>query len=195
MRRFFRAKTERVGAFPFFDLLKHEVVDPETRAARDAYTFACPDWVSIAAVTREGQFVMVRQYRYGIDAASLEVAGGMIDPGEAPAVAAMRELREETGYGGGVLLSLGSTYPNPVLQDNRHHMYLVRDARRLGEPELDEGEHCEVVIVESAQLRAFTRDGTISHALVLLTLARALETLSNESEARFEAPRDLGSEP
>jgi hypothetical protein len=74
-------------------------------------------------------------------------------------------------------------------------MYLVRDARRLGEPELDEGEHCEVVIVESAQLRSFTRDGTISHALVLLTLARALETLSNESEARFEAPRDLGSEP
>lgn len=195
MPRFFRSKTERVGAFPFFDLLKHEVVDPETRVTRDAYTFACPDWVSIVAVTAAGQFVMVRQYRYGIDGPSLEVAGGMIDPGEPPAIAAMRELREETGYGGGTLVSLGATYPNPVLQDNRHHMYLLRDAHRLGEPELDEGEHCEVVLVEPAVLRSFTRDGTISHALVLLSLARALEALANERETRFEAPRDLGSEP
>src|SRR5882724_3364409 len=106
MRRFFRSKTERVAAFPFFDLMKHEVVDAETRATRDAYMFVCPDWVSVVAVTTEGQFVMVRQYRYGIDGPSLEVPGGMIDKGEPPAVAAMRELREETGYGGGVLVSL-----------------------------------------------------------------------------------------
>jgi ADP-ribose pyrophosphatase len=195
MRGFFRSKTERVGTFPFFDILKHEVVDVETHATRDAYTFACPDWVSVVALTTEGQFVFVRQYRYGIDAPSLEVAGGMIDPGEPPDVAAVRELREETGYGGGLLTSLGATYPNPVLQDNRHFMYLLRDARVVGDPELDEGEHCDVVLLEPATLRTFTRDGTIAHALVLLTLARAFDALSSERDPGFLGPRAARGQP
>jgi ADP-ribose pyrophosphatase len=185
MSGFTRNKTERVGAFPFFELWKHELTGFDGRPGRDAYTFVCPDWVSVVPVTAEGEFVLVRQYRYGIDASSLEVPGGMIDAGEQPAVAAMRELREETGYGGGTLVSLGSSHPNPVLQDNLHHMFLLRDARALGDPEFDEGEHCEVVLVDQTTLRNYARDGTISHALVLLSLARAFEALPPQGDARF----------
>src|SRR5262249_52666278 len=118
MERFSRSETERVASFRFFSLLKHKMVDGRGRPAREAYTFACPDWVSIAPVAESGQFVLVRQYRHGIDAMSLEFPGGIIEAGEDPAAAARRELGEETGYGDGSLISLGSCHPNPVLQDN-----------------------------------------------------------------------------
>jgi 8-oxo-dGTP pyrophosphatase MutT (NUDIX family) len=177
MSRFRRKTTERVGQFHVFDLLRHEMVDSDGRPLRDAFTFACPDWVSVVPVTDDGRFVLVRQYRHGIDAPSLEVPGGMIDEGEDPRVAALRELREETGYGGGTLVPLGVTHPNPVLQNNRHHMFLLRGAYRVGDPEFDAGEYCELVLLSHDEMRAHIADGKVSHALVLLSLVRAFAEL------------------
>ena len=97
MERFSRTKTEQVGDFHFFALHKHAMVDAEGRPVRDAYTFACPDWASVVAITTSGELVLVRQYRHGIDGPSLETPGGLIDEGEDPAAAARRELLEETG--------------------------------------------------------------------------------------------------
>src|SRR6266567_1508471 len=120
MSSFRRNKTERVGSYHVFDLLRHEMLDRDGRPMRDAYTFTCPDWVSVVPVTDDGNFVLVRQYRHGIDAPTLEVPGGIIDEGQDPAGAAIRELREETGYGQGTLVPLGVSHPNPALQNNLH---------------------------------------------------------------------------
>ena len=177
-----RKATESLGRYRIFELLRHRMIDESERPLHDAITFSCPDWVSIVPVTARGEIVLVRQYRHGIDGPSLEVPGGMIDPGEEPAAAARRELREETGYGSGSLINLGSTHPNPVLQDNRHHMFMVRGAVRLGDPEFDEGEHCEVVVLPGAEVKRLAKDGTISHALVLLSLVRAFEELEPKPE-------------
>ena len=98
-------------------------------------------------------------------------------------------MREETGYGGGELVALGSSHPNPVLQSNRHHMFLLRDVRRLGEQKLDEGEDCEVVLIPGAVVRKLGHDGTITHALVLLALARAFEALGPVGAAAPGLPR------
>jgi ADP-ribose diphosphatase len=176
-----RKKTERVGSFRIFDVWRHETVDREGRASRDAFTFTCPDWVSVVPVTADGKFILVRQDRHGIDAPSLEIPGGLIDEGQDPAGAAARELREETGYGQGTLVSLGATQANPALQNNRYHMFLARGVRLLGEPEFDPGEYCELVVMSERDVRAGIRDGSISHALVLLALSRAFEVLGEPS--------------
>ena len=52
----------------------------------------------IAALTEDRKLVMVRQYRKPADKVMLEVPAGKIDPGEKPIEAAVRELKEETGY-------------------------------------------------------------------------------------------------
>jgi len=174
---FRRNRTETVGKFHVFDVLRHEMQDQDGRRMRDAFTFACRDWVSIVPVTEEGDFVFVRQYRHGIDAPTLEVPGGIIDEGQDPAGAAMRELREETGYGEGTLVSLGRAHPNPALQNNLHHMFLARGVRKLGEPEFDVGEYCDVVVLTQREVRAQVEGGEITHALVLLALSRAWEVL------------------
>ena len=65
------------------------------------YVLEYPDWVNIIAVTADVEFVMIRQYRHGIDQTRYELVAGCVDPGEDPLTAAKRELYEETGFGGG----------------------------------------------------------------------------------------------
>jgi 8-oxo-dGTP pyrophosphatase MutT (NUDIX family) len=139
-----------------------------------SFTLELRDWVSVAAVTVDGAFVLVRQHRHGVDAVTLETAGGLIDAGEEPAVAALRELREETGYVAEDVESLGWVHPNPAIQGNRCHLYLARGAREIGVPEGDEHESTEAVLMDAAELSAALQDGRISHALAVVTLLRAL---------------------
>lgn len=137
---------------------------------RPIFTFDCPDWCNVVAETPEGDVVLVWQYRFGTDALSLEVPGGIVDPGEAPEAAAVRELREETGYEGTGVERLAVVEPNPALQGNRCHTYLVRGARLLHPTAFDETEDLELVLVPRAELPALLDAGTITHALVVSAL-------------------------
>jgi len=177
MPEYRRQKTERVGSFRIFDVLRHEATFGEGGRVVEAFTFSCPDWVSVVPVTDDGKFVLVRQYRHGVDGPTLEIPGGLIDAGQEPPDAAVRELREETGYGGGTLVPLGTTRANPAIQSNWYHMFLAKDVRLVGSTEFDPGEHCELVVLSQSELRAEIQSGGISHALVLLALARAFEAL------------------
>ena len=148
----------------------------ETSAGPAEYVrLRMPDWVNIAAITSDGALVLVRQHRWGIDAPTLEIAGGMVDPGEAPEVSARRELLEETGYGGGALRGLGWVWSNPAIQDNKTHLYLAEGVTRLSEPDRGPGEEdLEVVLVPLDELRRLLDQGVINHALAVVTLQRVL---------------------
>jgi len=187
MSRIRRKTSECIGEYKIFTLYRHELVDIQGRQLHDAFTFAMRDWVSIVPVANDGRFVFVRQYRHGIDAPTLEVPGGLIDEGQTAAEAAMRELREETGYGGGRMARLGATRPNPALQDNWHHMFLLAGAEHLSDPHFDHGEYCEVVLLTRAEIRNCIRNGDITHALVLLALARAFDLLDRKSPLDWSA--------
>ncbi|MFZ6184594.1 NUDIX hydrolase [Nannocystis pusilla] len=136
-----------------------------------------PDWVMAVAIDGAGQFVLVRQYRFGIAADTVEPAGGLVDAGEPPERAALRELREETGYAGTTAEPLGFTHPNPVLQDNRCHFFLVRGVVRVGAPHPDAEEVVTPVVMGREAVEAGLREGRFAHALAELALGRALAAL------------------
>ena len=142
--------------------------------AHEAHVIRTVDCVAAVAITDEDRFVLVRQHRYGIDAVTLEPAGGIIDPGEAPEEAAVRELREETGYAGSAVEALGVVHPNPAMQDNRRWFFLVRGARRVGDLACDENESVEPVTSSRGEVVAALESGDISHALAVIALMRAL---------------------
>lgn len=131
---------------------------------------SAPDWVHVLALTTGGDAVLVRQFRAGIHADTLEFPGGMIDPGETPEQAAARELEEETGFVAGRWTSLGACYPNPALQTNRLHTFVAHDCRKATEPRLDPGEDAQVELVPATSLRARVAAGEIDHGLVLASL-------------------------
>jgi 8-oxo-dGTP pyrophosphatase MutT (NUDIX family) len=110
---------------------------------------------------------MIRQFRFGIDANTLEIPGGMVEPGEEPMVAAARELEEETGYQPGRVVHLGTIHPNPAIQNNRCHSFVAFDCRKVHEGLQDTGEDISVELFDSSEIPALILSGEVTHSLVL----------------------------
>ena len=138
-----------------------------TAREHDFFQIATPDWVNVVAITVDGHLVCVRQERHGIEAPTLEIPGGMVDPGETPEAAALRELREETGYVGTDVVELGWVHPNPALQPNRCFTYLVRNCAQVGDATPDETEEIDVLTVPVGEAERLVRERKITHALVV----------------------------
>lgn len=140
----------------------------ETGGTNDFTVIRTADWINVIPVTREGNFVFIRQFRHGIREVTLEIPGGAIDPGDPdPLAAAARELREETGYEALRWEYLGFVTPNPALQDNRCHTFLALEACRARAPSLDAYERIEVALLSRAEASRALRDGTVHHGLVV----------------------------
>ena len=153
-----------------FDVQSVSYRHPVRGTEKNFVVVRAPDWVNVLALTRNGQLVLVRQFRFGIDAFSLEIPGGVMEAGEDPVEAGLRELREETGFTGTLARLLGSVNPNPAIQSNRCHIVLVEDAERTAALEWDPDEEIEVATLPVDDVLAQARDGGITHSLVLNAL-------------------------
>lgn len=153
-----------------FDLQSVSYRHPVRGTEKSFVVVRSPDWVNVLAVTQTGEIVLVRQFRFGIDSFSLEIPGGVMEAGEDPITAGLRELREETGFTGSRVRLLGSTHPNPAIQSNRCHFVLVEDAVRTEALDWDPDEEIEITTRPADDVLALARSGGITHALVLNAL-------------------------
>lgn len=135
--------------------------------AHDFFRIDTADWVNVIALTDADEIIFVRQQRHGTETVSLELPGGMVDAGETPQAAALRELSEETGYAGQETVSLGWVHPNPALQANRCHSFLVTGARLAAQPSPDEHEEFELLLLPRAKLEELVKTGQVTHALMI----------------------------
>jgi 8-oxo-dGTP pyrophosphatase MutT (NUDIX family) len=124
-----------------------------------------PSWAAVLCVTEEGDAVLVRQYRHGIAAASLELPAGVIDAGESPLAAAQRELREETGYESDQWAPISVVATEPSRHTVTAHFFFAGRARATGARKLDVSEEMETVRVPEKELLGLVDSGEILHGV------------------------------
>jgi 8-oxo-dGTP pyrophosphatase MutT (NUDIX family) len=139
------------------------------------------DAVNVVAMTPSGKMVMVRQFRFGIEADTLELPGGLVDEGETPEFAAKRELLEETGYSGGTWKFLHTIQSNPVFMNNRIYQFLAVGVEKTAALSLDEGENIEVLEMTLDELKAAYRTELLRHPHTLTALTKVFDLWEKES--------------
>jgi 8-oxo-dGTP pyrophosphatase MutT (NUDIX family) len=160
---------EKLADFRVFRVRRDLSRNPRTGEDREFVVLEGCDWVNVVALTREGELVLVRQWRHGTGGETLEIPGGSVDPGDpSPLAAAKRELREESGYASDDWTGLGWVHPNPAIQENRCHSFLARGCVKEGEPQPDGGEDLSVELLDASAADELVRSGAITHALTLV---------------------------
>ncbi len=138
----------------FLTVEEHAVELPDGRVIDDWPWVITPDFVNVVAVTHDGLFVCFRQTKYGIEGTSLATVGGFLEPSEVPLEAAQRELLEETGYEAADWTELGSYRVDANRGAGIAHFFLARQARRVSEPDSDDLEEQEMLLLTRNQVQA-----------------------------------------
>ena len=143
---------------------------PDGRIIPEYYVLESPDWVNVIAITKDGQFVMERQYRHAARKISLELPCGVMEEGETPLEAAQRELLEETGFGGGQWKKLMELSPNPSAMSNTTHCFLAIGVEKIAEQHLDETEELSVLFMTKEEVKRMLNENQICQALMVAPL-------------------------
>lgn len=149
-----------------FRIYRQNWQNQRTGLAADFFVMEVRDWAVAIAMTEDGQCVLVNQFRFGSGTFSWELPAGLVEAGESPEAGVRRELFEESGYSGGDCIKLGELHPNPAIQNNRCHIYLLRGVRKTGDGEPDEHESLTVGLFALEEVYAMARDGRIQHGIV-----------------------------
>jgi ADP-ribose pyrophosphatase len=126
--------------------------------------------VVILPILADGSIALIRNYRFAVEETLWELPAGMLDAGEAPAIGAVRELAEETGYVAGRLVEMGRFFTGPGSCDERMHAFLATDLT-AGPQDLEVYEQIQVEPRPAAEVRAMVRDGRIHDAKTIAALA------------------------
>lgn len=149
-------------------------VDRYELSARDGSTrvrelVVHPGAVVVVPLLDDGRVVLIRNHRPMLGTTLLELPAGTLEAGEEPALAAARELREETGYLAETLVPLTRFYASPGITDERMHAFVARGLR-AGEQQLDATEEIDVETMTLEAALACCRDGRIEDGKTLAAL-------------------------
>jgi 8-oxo-dGTP pyrophosphatase MutT (NUDIX family) len=168
--------SERVLDHRWFRVRRDTVELPNGLVLDDYFVAVREDFALVAAVTAADELVLVRQWKHGIGAVTLELPGGIVHD-EEPAAGAARELAEETGYVCAELRPLGAGPLDPSKETNRVHLFLGTGAALRTEPELDETEEIEVELMPLRRVREAIAAGEIDAPTSVAGIYLALDRL------------------
>lgn len=137
---------------PWLTARRDKVRLPDGRINPEHYVLEYPDWVNVIAITDEGNFVMVEQYRHGLGGYYTELVAGVAEEGESMLEAARRELLEESGYAGGEWELLTVIAQNPSTCNNYTHCFLATGVTKVGAQHLDSTEDIAVRLMTEEEV-------------------------------------------
>ena len=130
------------------------------------------DAVAVLPLDERNNVITVSQYRYVFGKTLLEIPAGKLDPGEEPAVGALRELREETGAVPDILMPLGVILPSPGCYGEHLHLFLARELK-MGQQQLDEDEFLRLERIPFQEMVHRIMNGEIEDAKTVAAVLKA----------------------
>lgn len=155
------SRREVFAAPPWITVHADRVRLPDGRVVDPYYRVDHPPHVVVFARTRTGRVVMERQYRHGVGRVCYVLPAGHIDRGERPLACARRELREETGYTARRWRSVGAFDLSGNRGGGKAHLFAAEGARKVAEPDSDDLEETEIVLLSLDEVVDLVRRGEV----------------------------------
>ncbi|MCH6257702.1 NUDIX hydrolase [Puniceicoccaceae bacterium K14] len=162
--------SETITTNQIFTLKAKQYRHPIRGSEGSFFSIESNDWVKVLPITKDGQVALVHQYRFGVEKTSWELPGGVIDSGEDPIVAGLRELSEETGFTSERHRLMCSLHPNPAIQNNTCHLVLAEECELTENVSWDEHEELEIKLFPIDEVYQMALRGEIFHSLSIATL-------------------------
>ena len=137
---------------------------------KEYYVLEYPDWINVIATTRDGRFIMERQYRHGLQWVGHEICAGVVEEGEEPLAAAKRELLEETGYAGGEWRHVMTLSGNASTMTNLTYCFVAEGVEPVSGQSLEATEDIEVILMTADEVRELLAGDQIRQALMAAPL-------------------------
>jgi ADP-ribose pyrophosphatase len=165
--RWKRITSKTIGSFRIFNIREDRYQLPRNHQEAPFFILESNDWVNVIPMTEAGEVILIRQFRFGTEEVTLEIPGGIVEPGHTPLEAGQNELLEETGFQSDQWDYLGFVHPNPAFLTNRCHSFLARGVKKVAEIRLEESEEIEMLKVPYTEIKDLIEKGAITHSLVI----------------------------
>jgi ADP-ribose pyrophosphatase len=132
-----------------------------------------PGAVMIVPVFDDGTLLVERQFRYPVGEVMLEFPAGKLDSGESPREAALRELREETGYSAQHCEHFHVHHPTIGYSTERITCFIAKGLV-AGNTSLDDGEFVETQRISVSELLECVKNGELTDGKTVAGLFVAL---------------------
>ena len=161
---------------PWCQVRRDEVKLPNGNTIDDYFVYIKPDVAMVLPITKNGEIIFVRQYRHAFGDFFIELPAGHFDPTqEAAETAAMRELKEETGYIADNIKKNAVLYDTPGKDTNQIHLFLAENVIKAEEQNLDLTEDIEVFLIPKTDVFNKIIQGKISVAGTVAALFMGLK--------------------
>jgi len=167
--------SEYLFSNPWLTVRKDHVQLPNGFEMPEYFVTEYPEWINVIAITKDKQFVFVKQYRHGLGEVSFEICAGVCEDDDPdPLYSAQRELLEETGYGRGTWSEYMVVSANPSTLSNLVHCFLATDVEKIGEQNLEPSEDLTVHLLSIEEVRQLLFDDEIKQAVMAAPLWKYL---------------------
>ena len=163
-------KSEYLFKRPWLTARRDTCQLPDGRINDEYYVLEYPTWVHVLAITKEGEMVIIRQYRHGLGRTCFEIVAGCVEEGEDPLVAAKRELEEETGYTGGEWREVMQFSCNASAMNNITHSFQAFGVEKTADQHLDATEDIEIYTFSQDKVREMLQNGEFMQASMIAAL-------------------------